>query len=495
MTDNDAAASFISSNSWKSFTISANTFLQKTNEHVLQGLNPGGIYQAIWCRDASYILKDWFLSGNIDGAMQQIYKIWSHQISKGTEKLVYGRGSPQMKFSAEVAKVDKQKEFEGALPTTIYQAGFSEVYGQNPDIDSTALIISTTSWILARVLKEQEQNSSSSSETPSSVVASEHSSDYVSALLSKVGITDPPKVAEFVVPRMLRAIEHLNGRDIDNDGLLEQSHNEDWMDTAVRAGKIVYSQACWLLALNDLCSLLLKLGRSEEADKLNKIIDKTIHGVEQKLWSEEDGCYMDIQQSHHTGEPYRMLTQDVSFYLIAISQNTANDSLTIHHHQHHNDNRSHQVAKNQEQGRGGQEPMRPVHQSLHKRAVSTLDAIRNRAWKEKWPLVTETELKRTGPWVLKPYQYHNHTFWPWTTGIEMLARSRFNKVEGCNILLSKLASEDGHPHLHAFYEWINPVTDLGNGAYPFRTGITAIRIALADILEKIKGESPSNSSM
>ena len=45
------------------FLDSANTFLQKTNEHVLQGLNPGGIYQAIWCRDAAYILKDWFLSG------------------------------------------------------------------------------------------------------------------------------------------------------------------------------------------------------------------------------------------------------------------------------------------------------------------------------------------------------------------------------------------------------------------------------------------------
>src|SRR6476469_643983 len=87
----------------------------------------------------------------------------------------------------------KQKNFEGALPTTIYQAGYSEIYGLNPDIDSTALIISTTSWILARVLKEQEQNSSFSpsfSEPSSRVVASEHSSDYVSALLSKVGITD-----------------------------------------------------------------------------------------------------------------------------------------------------------------------------------------------------------------------------------------------------------------------------------------------------------------
>ena len=279
MSNIDASASSFSSDSWKSFVVNANTFLQKTNEHVLQGLNPGGIYQAIWCRDASYILKDWFLSGNIDGVMQQIYQIWSHQISHGKEKIVYGRGAPEMKFSAEVANADKEKEFEGALPTTIYQAGFSEVYGQNPDIDSTALIISTTSWILVRVLKNHS-SSSSSSET-SSVVASEHSSDYVSALLSKAGITDPQKVAEFVVPRMLRAVEHLNSRDIDNDGLLEQSHNEDWMDTAVRAGKIVYSQACWLLALNDLCSLLSELDRTEGADRLKHLIDKTIHGVEE----------------------------------------------------------------------------------------------------------------------------------------------------------------------------------------------------------------------
>src|SRR5919202_3126119 len=166
--------------SWTSFIDNAKGFLQKTQEHVLQGINPGGIYQAIWCRDAAYILKDWFLSGNIDGVMQHIYQIWSHQIEPGKEKLVYGRGSPEMKFSAEVAGESKQKEFEGALPTTIYQAGFSEVYGLNPDIDSTALIISTTSWILARL---KGQDVSSSSET-SPVVASEHSSDFVSALLS-----------------------------------------------------------------------------------------------------------------------------------------------------------------------------------------------------------------------------------------------------------------------------------------------------------------------
>ncbi|HKR57347.1 MAG TPA: hypothetical protein VJR67_00570, partial [Candidatus Nitrosopolaris sp.] len=95
---------------WEPFAANAESFLQKTQEHALQGLNPGGVYQAIWCRDASYILKDWFLSGNIHGALQQIFLIWSHQISPSKEKLVYGRGSPEMKFLSEVTNGEKEKE-------------------------------------------------------------------------------------------------------------------------------------------------------------------------------------------------------------------------------------------------------------------------------------------------------------------------------------------------------------------------------------------------
>jgi hypothetical protein len=159
----------------------AEKFLDKTQEHALQGVNPGGVYQATWCRDAAYILKDWFLYGNIPGVMQQIYQIWSHQIlSPSNEKLVYGRGSPEMKFLSEVVDENKQKEFEGALPTTIYQAGFSEVYGQNPDIDSTALMISTSSWVLSRSLINGQDivKKPSSKLATKSIMASEHSSDY-----------------------------------------------------------------------------------------------------------------------------------------------------------------------------------------------------------------------------------------------------------------------------------------------------------------------------
>src|ERR671926_1783176 len=152
----------------KSFVARANQFMKDTEQHALQGVNPGGIYQAIWSRDASFILRSWFHSGNVHGVLQQISTIWSHQIVPGKEKIIYGRGSPEMNYKPTIAKEDKQKVFEGALPTTMYQAGYSEVYGLNPDIDSTALMISTTSWILTRILKENNSKKQSLSVSSSS---------------------------------------------------------------------------------------------------------------------------------------------------------------------------------------------------------------------------------------------------------------------------------------------------------------------------------------
>jgi glycogen debranching enzyme len=309
---------------WGSFVAKADTFMVKTEEHALQGVNPGGYYHATWCRDASYILRDWTLSGNMTAALQQLYLIWSHQIQPGREKLVYGRGSPEMKFLSEEAEEDKQKEFAGALPTTIYQAGFSELYGQDPDIDSTSLMISATAWILNKSLKS---NSLSGGSSIVSTTVSVDSADYVSGLLLKLGITDPTKAIDFLVPRMLRAVDYLASRDIDNDGLLEQNHNEDWMDTALRAGKIVYSQACWILALKNLSSLLVSRGKQNESYRIRRMAEKAIEAVEELLWSEKDGTYIDIQETHHIGGPYWTLTQDVSLYLVAISENSARVNL------------------------------------------------------------------------------------------------------------------------------------------------------------------------
>jgi glycogen debranching enzyme len=442
-----------------SFSEIAKKFMESTEQFVKEGVNPGGHYKAVWCRDASYILRDWFLSGRFEDVMQEILFIWSHQIAAAGERIIYGRGSPEMKYLSQIASAKIQKDFSGALPTTIFH-GFSEVYGRDPDIDSTALMISATSWILDAYIKSGIISASTFS-----------SSDATGTRVLKVSsvVSNPSTVIDYVVPRMLQAVDYLASRDVDGDGLLEQGHNEDWMDTILRAGKVVYSQACWLLALSNLSSLLTELKSTNETDRLVGMAKGTIRGVERHLWLEEEGTYLDKLESHHIGESYKTLTQDVSLYLTAVTENTLRDSLSVQSKV----KPSHQL----EQEKGEQE--------LKLRANSTLDAIKNRMWKNSnIPLVTEAELSHTGPWVLDPNQYHNHTFWPWTTGMEMVARSRFDRVDECYSLLSMLTSKAGGENLAAFYEWVHPVSLEGKGAFPFRTGISAIRIALTDILAK-----------
>ncbi len=392
--------------------------------------------------------------------MQELLYIWSHQIRLGGEKIMYGRGSPKMNYSSQVASSRTRNQFEGALPTTIFY-GFSEVYGLNPDIDSTALMVSTTSWIFDACLR-------------SGVVFVEDppfSFSHASRqeLKKKASNIFKPSttVMDFIIPKMLRAIDYLESRDIDGDGLLEQDHNEDWMDTAFREGKIVYSQATWILALTNLSLLLSKLGRKDEAYRLLELAKRTIQNVEKQLWVKEEGTYIDLQESRQMSDSYGMLTQDISLYLIAITENTLveDDALGVRYKPKIEGLRNtHKQKVN---------PKFAIH------AECTLDTIKNRIWKDKWPRVTE---KTIDPWVLHPNRYHSHTFWPWSTGLETLARSRFQRIEECNILLSVLTSKDEQGNPNAFYEWIDPITHTGKGAFPFKTGISALRIAIYDIL-------------
>jgi hypothetical protein len=78
---------------------------------------------------------------------------------------------------------------------------------------------------------------------------------------------------------------------------LWKTDDEDWMDTILRSGKIVYSQAFWILALNNLSTLLSILGRKNNLGMIVRLKDKAINAVNQKLWSENDGCYLDTWRS------------------------------------------------------------------------------------------------------------------------------------------------------------------------------------------------------
>jgi glycogen debranching enzyme len=444
------------------FSQIANHFLESTEHFVHGEANPGGYYKAIWCRDASYILKDWFLFGRFQDVTQALLHIWSHQIRLGGEKIIYGRGSPKMNYSSQIASTRTQNQFEGALPTTIFY-GFSEVYGLNPDIDSTALMVSTTSWIFDACLRSGVVLL----EGPPPFSFSHASRQELKKNEASMVFKPSKAVMDFIIPKMLRAIDYLESRDIDGDGLLEQGHNEDWMDTTLRGGKMVYSQASWILALRNLSSLLSGFGRNKEADRLLELAKKNMQGVEEQLWIEEEATYNDVQESNHIISSDRMLTQDISLYLVAITENKS-----VEHG-------GHSVES---------EPKTAGLQNTHKQKINpkladhancTLDTIKNRIWEDNWPAVTE---KTIDPWVIHPNRYHSHTFWPWSTGIEMLARSRFGRMEECNILLSVLTSKNEEGSLNAFYEWIDPITHIGKGAFPFKTGISALRIAFSDIL-------------
>jgi hypothetical protein len=72
----------------KTIVDKAQKFIDKTQEHALQGVNTGGVYQALRCGDAAYILKDLFLYGNnIPGVMQQLYQITKNQVRSFTVRI------------------------------------------------------------------------------------------------------------------------------------------------------------------------------------------------------------------------------------------------------------------------------------------------------------------------------------------------------------------------------------------------------------------------
>lgn len=457
-------------------------FMDATKFEAEKDVNPGGYYKAIWARDAAFILKDQFLSGHFKPTLDRILLIWSNQIGKEVspsllycnnfkrKPLLYGRGSPELGFKSIIANDDKLSEFEGAIPTTIYyEKGFCEIYGQNPDIDSTALMIYITSWVLNRLMSLMENNKDIDANiTPLKDAIDDK--DGKSRFLT-VSIFE---AINFLIPRMLKAVTYLQSRDIDNDGLLEQKHNEDWMDTLLRTGKVVYSQACWILALKNLAIVLGKLGNKDESRKLEEMSSRAISAVEEKMWSIKDKCYIDqLEADIHLDEKMhnRLVTQDIALYIIALTEDEG-DKYTF--------DKDMQVAernslKNQ---------INNNNTERYERALNTLDTLKNRVWKDNLPLVTEIEVTKTGPWILKPNEYHNHTFWAWITGIEMVARNRFGKIDDFNYLLSLFISNNV-VNSNMLHEWVNPLNLKGNGAYPFRTGISAIRVAISESMIKI----------
>jgi glycogen debranching enzyme len=439
-------------------------FLAITEKYITESTEPGDYYKAVWCRDAAYILRDQFVTGNHTEAFSQLKHIWKNQIGSDSNNLVYGRGSPKTEFTPLKASKETIKNFCGALPTTIYD-NFSEIYALNPDIDSTALMIYVSSWILVQTINQIDGKS-------------KNKSGQISEMIS------------FILPYLFRSVDYLLSRDEDNDGLLEQEYNEDWMDTVLRNGKVVYSQGCWLLALSGFANLLNLIDKEEEARRIQSIAARLINSIESKMWSEKSKCYVNIDSSKTTGNgSSEILYQDFIFYVFAMTEQLIDTPFVTYNNNNNNNNLKNISTKNisTEAEKKGSLNRRYYYEKIQKRMILALESLRKRIWVRNIPLVTEKPLQKTGPWILQSNEYHNYTYWPWITAMELLTRFRFGQISECTILLSNLLYADPNNnsnHDRIFYEWLDSRTLKGGGAYPFRTGISAFRVASFEILSK-----------
>jgi glycogen debranching enzyme len=439
-------------------------FLAITEKYITESTEPGDYYKAVWCRDAAYILRDQFVTGNHTEAFSQLKHIWKNQIGSDSNNLVYGRGSPKTEFTPLKASKETIKNFCGALPTTIYD-NFSEIYALNPDIDSTALMIYVSSWILVQTINQIDGKS-------------KNKSGQISEMIS------------FILPYLFRSVDYLLSRDEDNDGLLEQEYNEDWMDTVLRNGKVVYSQGCWLLALSGFANLLNLIDKEEEARRIQSIAARLINSIESKMWSEKSKCYVNIDSSKTTGNgSSEILYQDFIFYVFAMTEQLIDTPFVTYNNNNNNNNLKNVSTKNisTEAEKKGSLNRRYYYEKIQKRMILALESLRKRIWVRNIPLVTEKPLQKTGPWILQSNEYHNYTYWPWITAMELLTRFRFGQISECTILLSNLLYADPNNnsnHDRIFYEWLDSRTLKGGGAYPFRTGISAFRVASFEILSK-----------
>jgi glycogen debranching enzyme len=423
-------------------------FMESTNQLVTgDKITPGGFYTGVWCRDASYILNELVEMGRNEAAGRWLEWIWAHGVN-GSINVVHGRGSPEMGYKSRVVTGDFRQKFDGLLPSSI-QLGYIEVYGKSPDIDSTALMISVTCR-------------------------------YCSEATGSTG-------CDTLIRHVERAISSLQNRDVDGDLLLEQGPNEDWMDTMLRSGRVVYSQAAWGRALLDWSKLLHKIGRSNDAEKTYEGARELARAINQKLWSDQSKSYSDSPEGYdgykldsdrvyaasqsssstngnaaQTASQNTWLTQDASLFLLMM------DSLDSASDGNNNDNnyaggRSH---------RGGLPADDNNDDDNNHRAGIFLETLKARSWRGgTGAACLDPPTSVTGPFKWGPNMYQNGGFWPWISSLEILARLRYDpSIENTAGLLIKSMR-------YSFLEWVNPV-GTGSGAYPFRTSIAAVRTAL-----------------
>jgi len=199
-------------------------------------------------RDLFYILNYLIFKKNKERVFNILELISHYQILKPTYmRFMYGLGDPRSRFNwTQLSNITH--DYLGGFPTYV-KGNNAFIYGRYPDIDSTALSV---------------------------------------AILAK-GITllGDEKIYSKYRNNIVYGIKYLESRDTNNNGLLEQLENEDWMHSMLRCGSITYSNATALLALDWIISAAISVGDNEILRDAKLFRGKLLNAISELLYLDE----------------------------------------------------------------------------------------------------------------------------------------------------------------------------------------------------------------
>ncbi len=253
-------------------------------------VQPGPNYLGMWARDGMLQVRALLNMGRYGLARELLRLYASHQITESTDPslvLIRRKGAENWHEGLSTpADREYVRHYTGAFPTSIYDGrgrdandrpfapGTGEIYGEAPDIDSTAW------WII-------------------------EAGDYCERTL------DLRTAREFLWRSRL-ALRFLLSKDVDGDGLLEQGPNEDWADCLRRSGKITYTQGVWYAALMAAATIEELAGSRHEAERLHALAADVQAQTNTKLF--QDGRYVEYMRPD--GTVSTRVSQDTAWLLV-----------------------------------------------------------------------------------------------------------------------------------------------------------------------------------
>jgi hypothetical protein len=222
----------------------------------------GYSYYGFWTRDALWTMRGLIRVGE-QGLVRELlsnlarFQLDPSNTSISIEKTWIGRGTRpgDEPLIRRYWDSDYFREHRGAFPTTVFFDGALEIYGEKPDIDSTAL------WVIV-------------------------SEDYVNW-------TGDIDYAKKYVGQAEKAVAYLQTRDEDGDGLVEHGMNEDEADCLMRMGKTTFSQCMWFQALRSVATLERAVNHEAKAKEFDTLANRVKDVFNRVLWLEDKGYYAD----------------------------------------------------------------------------------------------------------------------------------------------------------------------------------------------------------